>query len=65
MQLSYHALEQITARNITESQIETALRYGAAWTCPHDPDIRYVRKGSTFVVLAGGDWVLTAYKLED
>jgi len=63
MQLSYHALEQITDRNIDESQVEHALMFGARWTCKYDKEIRYARLNDIMVVTQGDDWVLTAYKI--
>ena len=65
MQMSYHALEQINNRHISEAEVEAALSTGSRWNCPFDPEITYVRCDRMFVVTAGGDWVLTAYRLEN
>ena len=65
MQLSHHALEQIESRNIEEGQVAYAMKYGVTWRCPHDNDITYCRHDDVFVVTHRGDWVITAYHLEN
>ena len=64
MQLSYHALEQIQARNISESEVLNAITYGARWASRKDSDIKYARLNSIMVVTHKDDWVLTAYKVQ-
>jgi len=63
MQLSYHALEQITNRSISESEVANAIKFGARWGCRKDPEIKYSRLDDTMVVTHGDDWVLTAYRI--
>ena len=64
MQLSHHANERLSERNISESELFELERYGARWADPADDSIFYARLGDLFAVFHGHDnWLITAYRL--
>ena len=64
MQLSHHANERLTERDITEAELLELVACGATWRDKSDPAIRYTRLGNLFAVFHGkGNWLITAYRL--
>ena len=65
MQMSIHAKSQSATRNISEDEIDSAIKYGSRWHCDRNPDIHYARLNGVMVVMHGrGCFVLTAYSPE-
>jgi hypothetical protein len=65
MHMSSHAKSQAVTRNISEDEIDSAIKYGSRWHCDRDPNIHYARLNGVLVVMHGrSSFVLTAYAPE-